>query len=160
MFFLDSWGIKITSSVHYILTNWKLMINLFYIFLAEPYLEAIPTIHILLAIHMRNKEVFNVNELNYLGISKMDMFWMTLFLSVFSGSLGMAKFLKLGPCQIVPSDKWHCGFFLVFISIAPTLVGKGLVLAFSLLNNESFYVTICLIWIGTWILPQFLLVRP
>ena len=49
------------------------MINLFYIFLAEPYLEAIPTIHILLALYVRNKEVFNVNELNYLGISKMDM---------------------------------------------------------------------------------------
>ena len=140
-----------------LIENWC---SIWLTFFAEPYLEAIPTIHILLAIYMRNKEVFDVNELNSLGISKMDMFWMTLFLSVFSGSLGMAKFLKLGPCQIVPSDKWHGGFFLVFISIAPTLVGKGLVLAFSLLNNESFYVSICLIWIGTCILPQFLLVRP
>ena len=107
---------------------------------------------------MRHYEYFSGDETNFLGITKVDWFWITFFISVFSGSMGIAKFLKLGPCQIVSYNKFHCGFLIIFISIAPTLIGKGLVLAFSLLNNKDFYVVICLIWVSTCVLPQFILV--
>ena len=100
-------------------------------------------------------------DVNFLGIPRKINFWTTFSISVFSGSFGMAKFLKLGPCQIVPSQDMHCGFFFVMMSMATALVSKGCALAFSLfqMGTDFFtYPTICLIWISSCILPQFILV--
>ena len=125
-------------------------------------MEAVPTVLILMALVVRDPGVFQGTQTNFLGISKTAMFWTTYSLSIFSGSFGMAKFLKLGPCQIVPSQDIHCGFFFVMMSMAAALVSKGCVLAFSLFEkgpNETFtYPTVCLIWISSCILPQFILV--
>ena len=130
-------------------------------------MEAVPTVLILLALLLRNDELFLGNgssdDFNFLGIHKSIMFWTTFSISVFSGSFGMAKFLKLGPCQIVPSQNIDCGFFSVMMSMAAALVSKGCVLAFSLATTDSSrqfftYPTICLIWISSCILPQFILV--
>ena len=127
-------------------------------------MEAVPTVLILLALLLRNEELFLVSgpETNFLGIDKGIMFLTTFSISVFSGAFGMANFLKLGPCQIVPSQYMHCGFFLVFMSMVTTLVAKGCVLAFSLAKKgryETFtYPITCLIWISSCILPQFILV--
>jgi len=125
----------------------------------EPFLEAVPTTYILLAIYYRDYRIFGqLNEYNFLGISKFTMFWITFSISVFSGSFGMAKFLKLGPCRIVPSDKWSLGFFLLFLSIATTLVGKSLVLAFTIGDAKSNdYIMRCINWICLCLLPQLLL---
>ena len=129
-------------------------------------MEAVPTVLILLALLLRNDELFLGNgssdDFNFLGIHKSIMFWTTFSISVFSGSFGMAKFLKLGPCQIVPSQNMHCGFFSVMMSMAAALVSKGCVLAISL-SDKSIYETFtypvtCLIWISSCILPQFILV--
>ena len=118
----------------------------------------------------RNYEIFGLDERGFFvdesflpGITKGAMTITTFCISVFTGSFGMAKFLKLGPCQIVPSQDMHCGFFFVFMSMATALVSKGCVLAFSLVNRpgkyETFTYTItCLIWISSCILPQFILV--
>ena len=127
-------------------------------------MEAVPTVLILLTLAF--KEAFNSlylgHQTNFLGISKGVMFFATISISVFSGSFGMAKFLKLGPCQIVPSQDMHCGFFFVMMSMATALVSKGCVLAFSLFkkySKETYdYPTTCLIWISSCILPQFILV--
>ena len=129
-------------------------------------MEAVPTVLILLALYVRESSLFTgtgPDDRNFLGIHKVAMFITTFSISVFSGSFGMAKFLKLGPCQIVPSQNMHCGFFSVMMSIAAALVSKGCVLAFSLATiNGPFklftYPTICLIWISSCILPQFILV--
>ena len=129
---------------------------------SEPFLEAVPTIHILLGIFMRGPHVFGglEHEKNFLGIQKKTMFLTTFGLSVFSGSLGMAKFLKFGPCQIVPSQKYHFGFFLVFMSIASTLIGKGCVLAFVFVvrGGRRNYVNKCIIWMCSCLLPQLVFV--
>ena len=113
-----------------------------------------------MAIYFRDYRIFgHANEYNFIGIPKFTMFWITLSISVFSGSLGMAKFLKLGPCQIVPTEEWNFGFFLVFFSIATTLVGKSLVLAFTIgdaKNND--YIIRCVNWVCSCLLPQLLLV--
>ena len=135
---------------------------MFTFYISEPYLEAVPTVLILLALVVRNPFIFHSTETNFLRISKTAMFWTTFSISIFSGSFGMAKFLKLGPCQIVPSQNLHCGFFLVFITMATTLVSKCCVLVFSLGIKESEvnydYPITCLIWISSCILPQFTLV--
>jgi len=131
----------------------------------EPYVEAVPTVLILLALFVKDHEIFYTgytNDVNFLGIPRVAMFWTTFSISVFSGSFGMAKFLKLGPCQIVPSQDMHCGFFFVMMSMAAALVSKGCVLAFSLNTadtpDETFtYPITCLIWISSCILPQFIL---
>ena len=129
-----------------------------YALFSEPFLEAVPTTFILLAIYFRDRYIFGGSERNFLGIQKWLMFWITFGISVFSGSLGMAKFLKLGPCKIVPSDKFHCGFVLVIFSIATSMVGKGLVLASSLSGEYRDYLIIVLIWICSCILPQLIFV--
>ena len=138
-------------------------------------MEAVPTVFVLLALHFRDPSLFGASypfdvhtyyacrNYNFLGIPKSIMFITTFSISVFSGAFGMAKFLKLGPCQIVPSQNMHCGFFSVMMSMAAALVSKGCVLAFSLAykgrSYETFtYPTICLIWISSCILPQFILV--
>ena len=118
----------------------------------------------------RNQEVFGLDnpglymDESFLpGITKGVMTLTTFCISVFTGSFGMAKFLKLGPCQIVPSQDMHCGFTFVMMSMAAAFVSKGCVLAFSLSTADSpykvfTYPTICLIWISSCILPQFILV--
>merc|ERR1719490_548420 len=93
----------------------------------------------------RNQEVFGLEVPGFYrdesflpGITKGAMTLTTFCISVFTGSFGMAKFLKLGPCQIVPSQNMHCGFFSVMMSMATALVSKGCVLAFSLANKEEY----------------------
>ena len=125
-------------------------------------MEAVPTVLILLALLFRDATLFIGHQTNFLGIPKTAMFWTTFSISMISGSLGMAKFLKLGPCQIVPSQDMHCGFFFVMMSMAFALVSKGCVLAFSLADKHEYetftYPITCLIWISSCILPQFILV--
>ena len=137
-------------------------LQIFIFFISEPYVEAVPTVLILLALAFKEQRLFLGSETNFLGIRKTAMFITTFSISVFSGAFGMAKFLKLGPCQIVPSQAMHCGFFHVFMSMAAALIAKGCVLAFSLADKgpyETFsYPTICLIWISSCILPQLILV--
>ena len=123
-------------------------------------MEAVPQVHILVAIYFRNKN-FIVNPLEpspLVFISQQNLFFVTLAISVFSGSFGIAKFLKLGPCKIVPSDKLHFGFVLVFLSIAATLCAKACVLALAINNRDDSFAPICAIWISTCVLPQLIFV--
>jgi len=134
----------------------------------EPFIEAVPTVFILLAIFFRDGRIFytSLSDLGIFGIPKIIIFWTTFGLSVFSASMGISKFIKIGPCQILPSDKWHCGFFLVFLNVFLTLCAKGCVLAISLspfslaaaqhLNRRTF-ITIFIIWLSTCILPNLIL---
>ena len=123
-------------------------------------MEAVPQVHILVAIYFRNKN-FIVNPLEpspLVFISQQNLFYVTLAISVFSGSLGIAKFLKLGPCKLVPSEKLHFGFVLVFLSIAATLCAKACVLALAIKNRDDSFAPICAIWISTCVLPQLIFV--
>ena len=57
-------------------------------------------------------------------------FLATFCTSIFSAAFGMTKLLKVGPCSIMPRNKYGLGFFLSFLSILFGLAGKGLLLAF------------------------------
>ena len=60
-----------------------------------------------------------------------DTFFVATFVtSIFSAAFGMTKLLKVGPCSIVPRNKYGLGFFLSFLSILFGLAGKGIQLAF------------------------------
>ena len=94
------------------------------------------------------------------------LFFATFFTSVFSAAFGMAKFLKNGPCRVVPSigclsGYGHLGFIFVFVSILFVLVGKGLALAFVLLRGSKITKTLLIeVLVGlcfNW-LPQVILV--
>ena len=56
-------------------------------------------------------------------------FLATFCTSIFSAAFGMTKLLKVGPCSIMPRNKYGLGFFLSFLSILFGLVGKGFLLA-------------------------------
>ena len=56
-------------------------------------------------------------------------FLATFCTSIFSAAFGMTKLLKIGPCSIVPQNKYGLGFFLSFLSILFGLAGKGTLLA-------------------------------
>ena len=45
------------------------------------------------------------------------IFLATFSVSTLSVTLGVAKFLKNGPCQLVPRDYYGCGFFFAMLII-------------------------------------------
>merc|ERR1719500_452877 len=65
----------------------------------------------------------------YLGVNN-GLFEITLYTSIISAGLGMAKTLKVGPCRILP-DKGLLGglltlrFVLIFLACSSTLFGKA-----------------------------------
>ena len=127
------------------------LLNLSFNFLSEPFIEAIPPqVHILLVLLMLNSEIISGRNLL--------LFLLTFISSIFTATLGIAKFLKIGPCRLLP-DQGPCGghatpgFFLLMLNISTTIVSKGFILPITcllLVDNRA---------IGTWIaicyLPQF-----
>ena len=88
-----------------------------------------------------------------------SFFLATIFTSIFSAAFGMTKLLKVGPCSIVPRNKYGLGFFLSFLSTLFGLGGKGLLFAHmagGLIETESgrkFAIGVC---IGTcYFVPMF-----
>ena len=62
-----------------------------------------------------------------------DLFIATFATSVLTATLGIAKFLKIGPCRLVP-DQGPLGghgtlaFMVLMLNIASTIVSKGIML--------------------------------
>ena len=77
----------------------------------------------------------------------------TFCLSVFSATLGIAKFLKVGPCRLLSYNKIDLGFFLLTLNIATCIIWKGfnLVIAIDEVRNDVFGV---MLWISVSMLPQ------
>ena len=127
-------------------------------------MEAVPTVFILFIMYFIDSSITEGGEKNFLNISGDTMFWITFSISVFSASVGIAKFLKVGPCQIVPSDKLHCGFLLLFLSIVFCLLGKGFVIALcmeSISLSETMkdkFIYVITILICTCMMPQLIFV--
>ena len=95
------------------------------VFISEPFLEAVPQIHILLILWVLNPKItFFVNP---------ELFIATFSTSVITATLGIAKFLKIGPCRLVP-DQGPLGghgtlaFLMLMLNIASTIVSKGIML--------------------------------
>jgi hypothetical protein len=115
-------------------------------------IEAVPQVHILLFLWGSG----------YFELS--DQFFVTFSLSVVSASLGIAKFLKLGPCRLVPGDGplgGYCrpSFLLLVLNIAAWLVCKGVLLVLGMEDIPGYTRNnIALIWVAIFLLPQLALV--
>ena len=93
--------------------------------LSEPFLEAVPQIHCLLVLLVLDDSAAN-------GANPI-LFIVTFYSSILTASLGIAKFLKIGPCRLVPDHGpvgGHAtlGFFLLMVNIASTIVSKVTIL--------------------------------
>ena len=64
-------------------------------FISEPFLEAVPQIHILLILWVLNDKI---------TLRPDPGLFIATFTSVISAALGIAKFLKIGPCRLVPEQ--------------------------------------------------------
>ena len=82
------------------------------------------------------------------------LFFTTLTTSGLSATLGMSKFLKLGPCRLLPKNGWCGGFPWLMLSIASALAIKMLIFAIFLpIIAEGNYLGIISGWIFIYILP-------
>ena len=118
---------------------------------SEPFLESVPQVHVLLVIATGSKTYQWQSQINKGVIDIRDTFFLATFCtSIFSAAFGMTKLLKVGPCSIVPRNKYGLGFFLSFLSILFGLVGKGLLLVFTVLapfethSVKKFGIGVCL----------------
>ena len=82
---------------------------------------------------------------------------LTFSLSVFSAAFGMTKFMSVEPCRLIPYDKINVVFFLVFLSNASCLVGKGLLVATSLGAGYPYVITVGY-WVTLSLLPGLMFV--
>ena len=84
-----------------------------------------PQIHILLILSILNEWVtYSLDK---------DLFFATFATSVLTATLGIAKFLKTGPCRLVPDHGQLGGhgtlaFLMLMLNIASTIVSKGVIL--------------------------------
>jgi len=144
----------------------------------EPYLESIPQVLIQTSIMIQlrlDREEFRV----IFGSS--TFFLISYSLSIFSATFGLAKFLKSGPCHLIPSEGYFdgyltLGFCLVFVSSMAGTLQKGFSLGFlighrNLTNSTSNIVEnstsnivedrdrylVTLAWCAIVLLPQFIL---
>jgi len=108
-----------------ILFWWHLNSELILSFISEPFIEAVPQMHILLILFMLNPlATYFLNP---------NLFIATFTTSVFTATLGIAKFLKIGPCRLIP-DQGPLGghgtlaFLMLMLNIASSIVSKGIML--------------------------------
>ena len=95
---------------------------------SEPFLESAPQMHILLCLWLQENKLIEEGNQTF--------FIVTLTTSLFSTAFGISKFLKSGPCQLVPNEGClggfgTLGFILLFFSVAFSLTSKGILLAIS-----------------------------
>ena len=84
--------------------------------------------HILLCLWLQENKLIEEGNQTF--------FIVTLATSIFSTAFGISKFLKSGPCRLVPNEGFGggfgtLGFILLFLSVAFSLASKGILLAIS-----------------------------
>ena len=84
---------------------------------SEPFIESIPQVHILLSLWVEESHLF-VGEDG--GYATTILFIAAFITSIVSASLGIAKFLKLGPCHLIPNE----GILGGYGSLSSADVGK------------------------------------
>ena len=96
--------------------------GIYLLLVSEPFLEAVPQLHILFTLWWLDSWV-TMGQYPKLFIA-------TFSSSILTASLGIAKFMKVGPCRLVPDEGKIGGygnpcFILLVFDIALTLVSKG-----------------------------------
>ena len=87
---------------------------------SEPLVESIPQLFIMVFIIIINKYGDT--------IAFDDFFWFSFVSSLFSSAFALAKLLKVGPCQLMPRDKFGITFLLIFFCNTFGLMGRGFIL--------------------------------
>lgn len=124
-------------------------------------MEAIPQIHILLTMFMLNPVI--THDMNP------QIFKVTFASSVFTATLGIAKFLKTGPCRLVPDQGPMGGhatlaFLFLMVNIASTILTKGFMLPAigiagkPLFDTEKDRFALISVWLAVCYLPQLIYV--
>ena len=93
--------------------------------ISEPFCESVPQLHILLVLWVLNTKI--IYELSP------GLFIASFSTSVLSATLGIARFLKIGPCRLVPyhgplDGHGNLSFLILVLNIASTIVSKGILL--------------------------------
>ena len=120
------------------------------IIFSEPMLESIPQTHILLCLAGQNRSII-------IGKDSIQ-FWLTFATSFMSAAFALSKFLKTGPCRLIPDvgrlgGFLEKGFICLQVNVALTILIKGANLAAGLDYRQSSGKK----WIGiTWILLNIL----
>ena len=130
--------------------------SLFIGYFSEPFLESIPQVFILVSIMVRSdwqREVLDTQD---------PLFWVTFVTSVITASFGIARFLKNGPCKLVPSDGPLGGFgqfsfLLLMLNIVLSLCAKGCLFALAVDKQKKFHLGV-ITWLCSAFIPQMLYV--
>ena len=70
-----------------------------HVLFSEPFLESVPQVHILLTLWLEENHLFEGDD-----VKTFFLFYAKVATSIVSASLGIAKFLKLGPCRLIPNE--------------------------------------------------------
>ena len=102
-----------------------------------------------------------INNITGDAISFDNFFWSSFVSSLFSSAFSLSKILKVGPCLLMPTDKFGLTFVLIFFCNFSGLLGKGLLFAVlntlrKILGYSTFYAPMA--FIITSILPPMTLV--
>ena len=89
-------------------------------YFSEPLVESIPQLFVMFFIIS--------NNINGDTIAFDDFFWFSFVSSLFSSAFALAKLLKVGPCQVMPRDKFGITFLLIFFCNTFGLMGRGFIL--------------------------------
>ena len=125
----------------------------------EPMLESIPQTHILLCLAGQNQSIIIGDD--------STQFFITFVSSFMSASFALTKFLKMGPCRLVPNEGrlggyFERGFICLLVNIALTILMKGANLTNGILLKDREIITdkiwISIYWISLNILPQLIYV--
>ena len=119
-------------------------------------LESIPQTHILLCLAGQNESlIFGKDS---------TQFWLTFATSSMSAAFALSKFLKTGPCRLVPDvgrlgGFFERGFICLLVNVALTILIKGANLTAGLQGDQSSENKwIGIYWILLNILPQLIYV--
>ena len=104
-------------------------------YISEPLIESVPQVHILLCLWAQNPKLIT-GQYSFRFYDIDPLFFATFITSLISAAKGIASFLLEGPCKLVPKKGLFggmgtMGYIFLCLNIISTLIGKGLMLAFS-----------------------------
>ena len=127
-----------------------------YFFFIEPFLESIPQSHVLFVISLQSLSLRKIDHnrgVLHGAVDPLDPFFLaTFFSSILSASFGVSNLLKLGPCPLIPQNKFGCVFFMVFFSILCGLIAKGIMIAFIVADKR--FACLALLFCFSYLLPM------
>ena len=121
------------------------------LYISEPIIESVPQVHILLCLWGQKPRLITGKQ-NF-GFYDIDLLFLATFAtSIISASKGIASFLMDGPCKLVPKNGLFgglgtMGFIFLWLNIITTIIGKGLMLAFTYNRPPEQRVSTYMFWI-------------